>query len=120
METPSSPQTTHVLDTALGLPARDLHLSLYRPYQLPVEGLNQKCMELRKSHTDGRCPGLLEPGQMKEGIYKLSFHTEDYWRKRRQESFYPYMEVVFTVNKMQKFHVPLLLSPWSYTTYRGS
>ncbi|KAM6148205.1 5-hydroxyisourate hydrolase-like [Rhynchocyon petersi] len=119
METPSSPLTTHVLDTASGLPARDLHLSLYR---LEVEGLNQKWMELRKSHTDtdGRCPGLLEPGQMKEGIYKLSFHTEDYWRKRGQESFYPYVEVVFTVNKMQKFHVPLLLSPWSYTTYRGS
>ncbi|XP_069320882.1 uncharacterized protein [Eulemur rufifrons] len=70
---------------------------------------------------DGRCPGLLTQAQMKAGTYKLSFDTEAYWRRRGQESFYPYVEVVFTVtNETQKFHVPLLLSPWSYTTYRGS
>ncbi|XP_061241903.1 5-hydroxyisourate hydrolase-like isoform X1 [Bos javanicus] len=70
---------------------------------------------------DGRCPGLLPPGQMKAGTYKLSFDTKGYWQKRGQESFYPYVEVVFTItNETHKFHVPLLLSPWSYTTYRGS
>ena len=42
---------------------------------------------------DGRCPGLLPPGQMKAGTYKLSFDTEGYWQKRGQESFYPYVEV---------------------------
>uniref|UniRef100_A0A8D2E332 5-hydroxyisourate hydrolase n=1 Tax=Sciurus vulgaris TaxID=55149 RepID=A0A8D2E332_SCIVU len=78
---------------------------------------------LLPSYTDpdGRCPGLLRPGQMKPGTYKLSFDTESYWKERGQESFYPYVEVVFTITKeTQKFHVPLLLSPWSYTTYRGS
>ncbi|XP_006860149.1 PREDICTED: 5-hydroxyisourate hydrolase-like [Chrysochloris asiatica] len=118
MEPHSSPLTTHVLDTASGKPAQGLHLCLYR-----LEGPGQQWMELRKSYTDadGRCPGLLEPGQMNGGTYKLSFNTEGYWRTRGQESFYPYVEVVFTVtNDMQRFHVPLLLSPWSYTTYRGS
>lgn len=42
---------------------------------------------------DGRCPGLLMPDQMKAGTYKLTFDTEGYWRKRGQESFYPYVEV---------------------------
>lgn len=43
--------------------------------------------------SDGRCPGLLPPGPMKAGTYKLSFDTEGYWKKRGQESFYPYVEV---------------------------
>ncbi|KAG3256635.1 5-hydroxyisourate hydrolase isoform X1 [Ictidomys tridecemlineatus] len=118
MEPESSPLTTHVLDTASGLPARGLRLHLSR-----LEDLSQQWTELKKSYTDldGRCPGLLRPGQMKPGTYKLSFETQGYWKERGQESFYPYIEVVFTITKeTQKFHVPLLLSPWSYTTYRGS
>ncbi|XP_052570229.1 5-hydroxyisourate hydrolase isoform X1 [Peromyscus eremicus] len=118
MATESSPLTTHVLDTASGLPAQGLCLRLSR-----LEAPGQQWMELRTSYTnlDGRCPGLLTPGQIKPGTYKLSFDTERYWKERGQESFYPYVEVVFTIAKeTQKFHVPLLLSPWSYTTYRGS
>ncbi|GAB5582607.1 5-hydroxyisourate hydrolase-like [Prionailurus iriomotensis] len=142
MELVSSPLTTHVLDTASGLPAQGLCLRLSR-----LEDHGQQWTELRKSlwpgsiitpfivaetkaargtqktytDSDGRCPGLLPPGPMKAGTYKLSFDTEGYWKKRGQESFYPYVEVVFTItNETHRFHVPLLLSPWSYTTYRGS
>ncbi|XP_057567693.1 5-hydroxyisourate hydrolase-like [Hippopotamus amphibius kiboko] len=118
MEPAGSPLTTHVLDTASGLPAQGLCLRLSR-----LEDRGQQWTELRRSYTDpdGRCPGLLPAGQMKAGTYKLSFDTEGYWQKRGQESFYPYVEVVFTItNETHKFHVPLLLSPWSYTTYRGS
>ncbi|EHB16865.1 5-hydroxyisourate hydrolase, partial [Heterocephalus glaber] len=65
---------------------------------------------------DDGCPGLLKPGTS-----KLSFDPEGYWKKRGQERSYPYVEVVFTItNETQKFHIPLLLSPWSYTTYQGS
>ncbi|XP_019779275.1 5-hydroxyisourate hydrolase-like isoform X3 [Delphinus delphis] len=86
MEPGSSPLTTHVLDTASGLPAEGLCLRLSR-----LEDHGQQWTELRKSYTDpdGRCPGLLLPGQMKAGTYKLSFDTEGYWQKRGQESFYP-------------------------------
>ncbi|XP_029412676.1 5-hydroxyisourate hydrolase isoform X2 [Nannospalax galili] len=85
----NSPLTTHVLDTASGLPARGLCLRLSR-----LENLGQQWMELKTSYTnlDGRCPGLLTPGQMKPGTYKLSFNTEHYWKERGQESFYPYVE----------------------------
>ncbi|XP_001377958.3 5-hydroxyisourate hydrolase-like isoform X1 [Monodelphis domestica] len=118
MEAVSSPLTTHVLDTASGLPARGLCLRLFR-----LGDCKQQWTELRKSYTnaDGRCPGLLTPDQMKAGTYKLFFDTEGYWNKMGQTSFYPYVEVVFSItNEAQKFHVPLLLSPFSYTTYRGS
>ncbi|XP_076989464.1 5-hydroxyisourate hydrolase-like isoform X2 [Tamandua tetradactyla] len=118
MEPVNSPLTTHVLDTASGLPAQGLCLRLSR-----LEEHGHQWTELRKSHTDpdGRCPGLLAAGQLKAGTYKLCFDTQGYWSQRGQESFYPYVEVVFTItNETQKFHVPLLLSPWSYTTYRGS
>eukprot|EP00070_Physeter_catodon_P026461 XP_028333355.1 uncharacterized protein LOC114484013 [Physeter catodon] len=161
MEPGSSPRTTHVLDTASGLPAQGLRLRLSR-----LEDHGQQWTELRKRarlevtgapseqrpsepplvqletghHADGdsgtaaepesharytdpagRCPGLLLPGQMQAGTYKLSFDTEGYWQKRGRQSFYPYVEVVFTItNETHKFHVPLLLSPWSYTTYQGS
>lgn len=45
------------------------------------------------TNPDGRCPGLLLPGQMKAGTYKLTFDTEGYWKQRGQDSFYPYVEV---------------------------
>lgn len=48
---------------------------------------------LSYTNPDGRCPGLLLPGQMKAGTYKLTFDTEGYWKKRGQDSFYPYVEV---------------------------
>nr|KAF6271160.1 hypothetical protein mMyoMyo1_020226 [Myotis myotis] len=90
MEPVSSPLTTHVLDTASGLPAQGLCLCLSR-----LENHGQQWTELRRSYTnpDGRCPGLLLPGQMKAGTYKLTFDTEGYWKKRGQDSFYPYVEV---------------------------
>ncbi|XP_036009449.1 5-hydroxyisourate hydrolase isoform X2 [Mus musculus] len=89
MATESSPLTTHVLDTASGLPAQGLCLRLSR-----LEAPCQQWMELRTSYTnlDGRCPGLLTPSQIKPGTYKLFFDTERYWKERGQESFYPYVE----------------------------
>ncbi|XP_038610256.1 LOW QUALITY PROTEIN: cadherin-1-like [Tachyglossus aculeatus] len=119
MEPTGSPLTTHVLDTASGIPAQGLLLRLSR-----LENSNQQWSELRKSYTnaDGRCPGLLtSSSQLKPGTYKLFFDTGSYWNQMGQTSFYPYVEVIFTVtNETKKLHVPLLLSPFSYTTYRGS
>ncbi|XP_074248540.1 5-hydroxyisourate hydrolase-like [Saimiri boliviensis] len=105
MEPLGCPLNTHVLDTASGVPARGLCLCLSR-----LEDHSQQWMEPRTSYTDpdGRCPGLLTRDQMKAGTYKLTFDTEAYWRKRGQESFYTYVEVVFTIpSEAQKFHVSL-------------
>ncbi|XP_049642221.1 5-hydroxyisourate hydrolase-like isoform X2 [Suncus etruscus] len=118
MEHTTSLLTTHVLDTASGLPAQGLCLQLSR-----LEDHGRLWTELRKSYTDtdGRCPGLLPPGQMKVGTYKLFFDTESYWRKRGQESFYPYVEVrphppIFPA-KLTCFEVPeeRSLGPFKHT-----
>ncbi|XP_034644671.1 5-hydroxyisourate hydrolase-like [Trachemys scripta elegans] len=116
-EAPSSSLTIHVLNTLTGQPATGLatHLS-----QLQGPGL--QWMELMKSSTnvDGHCPLFLAPGQVKAGTYKLHFDTGAYWQQLGYTSFYPYVEVVFTVTEQtRKLHIPLLISPFSYTTYKG-
>ncbi|XP_030812161.1 5-hydroxyisourate hydrolase-like [Camarhynchus parvulus] len=110
--------TTHVLNTATGLPAAGLGVRLA---QLQEPGL--QWMELAHRHTDedGRCQPLLAPGQARAGTYKLHFETAEYWQGLGHTSFYPFVEVVFIItDPAQKLHVPLLISPYSYTTYRGS
>ncbi|NXN88895.1 HIUH hydrolase, partial [Bombycilla garrulus] len=110
--------TTHVLNTATGLPAAGLVLRLA---QLQEPGLQWTELAQRHTDVDGRCQPLLAPGQAKPGTYKLHFETAEYWRGLGRDSFYPFVEVVFTItDPAQKLHVPLLISPYSYTTYRGS
>ncbi|XP_066183509.1 cadherin-1-like [Sylvia atricapilla] len=110
--------TTHVLNTASGLPAAGLAVRLA---QLQEPGQQWTELVQRRTDVDGRCQPLLEPGQAKSGTYKLHFETAEYWQGQGQTSFYPFVEVVFIItDPAQKLHVPLLISPYSYTTYRGS
>ncbi|NXL61625.1 HIUH hydrolase, partial [Chordeiles acutipennis] len=117
-ETPDGSLTTHVLNTATGLPATGLAVRLAR---LQEVGLQWTELVQRWTDEDGRCQLLLAPGQAKAGTYKLRFETAAYWQGLGHASFYPFVEVVFTIAEpVQKLHVPLLISPFSYTTYRGS
>ncbi|NWX34532.1 HIUH hydrolase, partial [Notiomystis cincta] len=110
--------STHVLNTATGLPAAGL---LVRLAQLQEPGPQWTELAQRHTDTDGRCQPLLAPGQAKAGTYKLHFETAEYWQGLGHTSFYPFVEVVFTIaDPAQKLHIPLLISPYSYTTYRGS
>ena len=106
--------TTHVLDASRGAPAESVAVALAR--HLPggqvapvAEGLTD---------ADGRValgPDILEPG-----MYQLSFGTGAYFADRGVETFYPLAIVTFTVADAAHYHVPLLLSPFAYSTYRGS
>jgi 5-hydroxyisourate hydrolase len=111
-----SPITTHVLDTARGQPAAGI--------QVKLESLSgDKWQDLSQAATnkDGRVAGLITPGTLKTGVYRLTFDTSAYFRELGQESFYPYVTVTFEIKEpTQHYHVPLLLSPFGYTTYRGS
>ncbi|POI25920.1 hypothetical protein CIB84_010330, partial [Bambusicola thoracicus] len=110
--------TTHVLNTATGLPAAGLTLRLAK---LGEPGGQWTELAQRWTDADGRCLPLLPPGQAEAGTYKLRFETAAYWQGLGYTSFYPFVEVVFTItDPAQKLHVPLLISPYSYTTYRGS
>ncbi len=110
--------TTHVLDTSRGQPAAGVYATL------SVRGDDGRWTELAAAPTDanGRIGDLL-PEQVKHaaGTYRLRFEVGEYFAEQEIEGFYPYVEIVFTVRDPgQHYHVPLLLSPFGYATYRGS
>ncbi len=108
--------TTHILDTTKGKPAAGVRIMLYR-------GSNDEWAELALGVTnaDGRLPDLLDDGQtLAAGIYKLRFETKDYFDQQSLKTFYPYVEIVFDIQSAEHYHVPLLLNPFGYSTYRGS
>jgi 5-hydroxyisourate hydrolase len=101
--------TTHILDTGRGKPA----------FGVPVRLLAQTAdgwVVLGEGHTDGdgRVANLLPPSAPRAKIYRLFFDLSEY------KGFYPYVEVTFTPQDDRHHHVPLLLSPYGYSTYRGS
>ncbi len=106
--------TTHVLDTALGRPAAGVPLLLAKS-----SGGGWKRAGHGVTDADGRCKSLLA-GPLKKGTYQLTFGTAAYFKKTKQTGFYPSVSIVFTVRDARHHHVPLLLSPWGYSTYRGS
>jgi 5-hydroxyisourate hydrolase len=108
--------TTHILDTATGRPAAHVHVNFY---QLVHEDWKM----VAEGHTDenGRISGLLQGhSNLAQGTYKLNFLTGEYFRAAGLATFYPYVEIIFEINSSEHYHVPLLLSPFGYSTYRGS
>ena len=113
----SNPLTTHVLDTASGRPAAGLNIRLERSVDGRFEHLGEGT-----TNTDGRLASpLLEETDWAAGVYRIRFETGAYFEARGEACFYPHVEVVFSVTEPeQHHHVPLLLSPYGYSTYRGS
>jgi len=109
-----SPITTHILDTTLGKPASDVAIRLYQ--QRATDWI-----ELASGYTDadGRIRDLLAEA-IPSGIYKLRFETQAYFDRLGVASFYPFVEITFSITTGEHYHVPLLLNPFGYSTYRGS
>ncbi len=110
--------STHVLDTTLGLPAAGVRVLL--AYAEP--GSTWEQVSAMATDTDGRCANLLPPNAaLRPGQYRLSFATGSYHAAQSVEGFYVTVEITVTVRSGDThLHVPLLLSPNGYTTYRGS
>ena len=109
--------TTHVLDISTGRPAAGV------PVILEIEKSPGEWSELGRGATDGngRLGDLTAPGSLKEGMYRLTFDTRAYFSGRKMETLYPRVSVVFEVRRASEhYHIPLLLSPFGYSTYRGS
>jgi 5-hydroxyisourate hydrolase len=100
--------STHVLDSALGTPAAGVPVALFASGELLAEG---------RTDADGRVSSL-GPDLLPPGGYTLVFDTAAYFGER--ESFYPRVIVDFRITGAEHYHVPLLLSPFAYSTYRGS
>ncbi len=110
--------TTHVLDITSGCPARGLSVTLEQQTPAAIWQVIGKGV----TDDDGRLRDLLASDMsLTLGNYRLIFDTETYFAQQRIEAFYPQVVVAFTVRDAgSRYHVPLLLSPFGYSTYRGS
>ena len=108
--------TTHILDTTRGKPAQGITIILSAL-------VGQGWQELARGVTnpDGRIGELLPKGQIVEnGTYQLKFLTKPYFDALGSPSFYPFVDICFDIDTTGHYHVPLLLNPFGYSTYRGS
>lgn len=111
--------SSHILDISKGLPAPDVTVFLEK-----YSNNSWQKIEEHKTDSNGRLNFLENNDNTKEnrmGTYRLTFETKPYFTKEKTESFYPYIEVVFEIsNDKAHYHVPITLSPYGYSTYRGS
>ena len=109
--------SSHILDVSKGMPAPGVTIKL--------EKFNDKTkawtfVEDKVTDKNGRVPDFLPNSKSNLGIYKLTYLTSDYFKKMKEESFYPWVEVVFELKDGEHYHVPITLSAYGYSTYRGN
>jgi len=110
--------STHVLDTTRGAPASEV------PVRLERQDATGNWHLLASANTDheGRCKQLLPEGEtLRAGHYRLTFDTASYYARQKVDGLYPFVEITFAARAGETdFHIPLLLTPNGYTTYRGT
>lgn len=109
--------SSHILDITTGKPAADVKITLSKQ---DAKG-NWVVIEEKNTDANGRIKDFLkQEGKNNTGIYKLTFHTNPCFKPLGQKSFYPFIEVVFELVDNEHYHVPITLSPFGYSTYRGN
>lgn len=103
--------SSHVLDTTAGKPVANLTITLYTPDGDTIEGITD---------NDGRCKNWGDT-RFHPGEYRLRFHCADYLLRTHGDTFYPFVDISFILGKdTSHYHVPLLISPFGFSSYRGS
>ncbi|PCH34049.1 transthyretin [Wolfiporia cocos MD-104 SS10] len=127
-----SPITCHVLDSSVGKPAAGVEVTVQEYHALAAAAAVFEPLAEGVTDSDGRCMQLWpkateqksaeERKKLKAGtLYKVVFKTKDYFESTGHKCFYPWVEITFEVSDPDEhYHIPLLISPYSYTTYRGS
>lgn len=107
--------STHVLNTSTGKAASNIKVTAYRLND------SQEWIAIKpaKTNTDGRCL-LLEQANFTNGIYKLTFQVGSYFAEQNIKTFYPAIDIIVDCCEVQSYHIPLLISPFGYSTYRGT
>lgn len=109
--------SSHILDISCGRPASDVKISLFKLQS----DQTWKLIDERLTDENGRVKDFLEEGKNDHrGVYKLVYHVASYFEVQQQDSFYPFIEVVFEIKDDNHYHVPITLSPYGYSTYRGN
>jgi 5-hydroxyisourate hydrolase len=109
--------STHVIDISLGRPGAGVSVQLWQ-----LEGDTRKLIKSTITNLDGRTDvPLLGPQEMIAGEYELIFHVGNYFERMGKETFLKNVPIRFQIGRPdESYHVPLLVSPWGYSTYRGS
>lgn len=109
--------TTHILDTTRGLPAQNVPITLYAQQDDSWQKLAAGV-----TNVDGRISALLADDLvLAAGIYRMHFATKAYFEANNEQGFYPYVDIVFELDGSNShYHIPLLLTAFGYSTYRGS
>jgi 5-hydroxyisourate hydrolase len=105
--------STHILDVSRGLPAAGVAVRL-------EQSVEDAWRETAQAITDADGRARLREGDLEAGTYRLSFEVAAYFEAMDTPAFYPLVQVTFTVRDARHHHVPLLLSPFGFSTYRGS
>lgn len=110
--------SSHILDITQGKPAPGVKIQLSKKDKGDV----WKIIDEKITDQNGRIKDFLKEGQNVDhrGVYKLTYFTLPYFQQLGQQSFYPYIEVVFEIKDNSHYHVPITLSPYGYSTYRGN
>ena len=113
--------TSHILDLSVGRPAAGVPLSLFKLDEIDQSKLTET-IGRGVTNEDGRATDLVETNiVLTKGSYKLHFNLSSYFEKRGIKSFFPSADIIFVIEGTgEHYHVPLLLSPFGYSTYRGS
>ena len=109
--------STHILDIGKGLPASDVTVELEK---LNEQDNTWSFVDKKITDSNGRIGNFLKKDKNNDGVYKLIFRVADYFKRNKTDTFYPFIEVVFQIKGNNHFHVPITLSPFGYSTYRGS
>ena len=117
--------STHVLDTSLGKPAAGVPVLIQRvrdPKGNDAHDLRDVTIGAGTTDDDGRLRDFLTAGgTLEQGVYRLRFDVAEYFKATSRETFYPEIAVLFRVGATDEhYHVPVLISPFGYSTYRGS
>ncbi len=116
-QAPTYQLSSHILDVSKGAPAAGVTIKL--------EKLNEQTkvwsfVDEKVTDSNGRIGNFLDSKNSNIGIYRLTYMISDYFKKNNIESFYPFIEVVFGIKDKSHYHVPITLSAFGYSTYRGN
>ncbi len=109
--------SSHILDVSTGKPAPNVKVQLSK---LSEQSKTWILVDEKLTNENGRIQDFLDDSKPNKGIYKLTFLVDTYFKSKNMDSFYPFIEVVFKIKDEKHYHVPITLSAYGYSTYRGN